>query len=201
MKVDLIEAIKILQRGEIVIIPTETVYGVAALYDNDQAIQKLYTLKSRPYNKPCTLHLHSKEQIPPFISEYPANAKEIIEDCCPGPYTFILPAHVPATSPLLRGGKPTIGIRIPAHETTQALLKATGPLVASSANLSSHPPLNTLYDIEAVWGQKLPILTEGEPPHGVSSTIIEHTEKGWKCIRQGKETHFFHLQSLYNVFS
>lgn len=185
MYVSIEEALKILKNGDLVAIPTETVYGLAACYDNPSAIQKIFSIKGRPSNNPLILHLSCPKEASIFIKQEPPCFKALTDFFWPGPLTLIVPALTEKLDPMIRAGLSTIALRIPSHPETLSLLKKTGPLVAPSANLSTRPSSTRYQHIVHDFGNDFPVLVGQEPGKGVESTILAFNGERWEIAREG----------------
>ena len=163
----------ILRKGDIAAIPTETVYGLAANAFNIEAVLKIYELKKRPHFNPLIVHCKSIDQIKQFTIEIPPNAMFLAEKFWPGPLTLILKKNK-LIPDIVTAGKDTVGVRIPNHPSTLALLDLLDfPLAAPSANpFSTISPTSALH----VWNyfqENLKLILDGGPCiNGIESTII-----------------------------
>ena len=186
MRVSLIEAINKLKEGEVVAIPTETVYGLAADASNDVALQKIFKIKQRPSDHPLIVHLANMSQVENWASEFPSIAIKLAETFWPGPLTLVLPAknHV---SRVLRGSESTIALRVPNHPLTLNLLTLSGlALAAPSANLFTQLSPTTVDHVQNSLGSTLPVLDGGACEVGIESTIVSVTADGqWQLLRPG----------------
>lgn len=170
---DIQKAIEALQNDELIALPTETVYGLAANAYNETAIKKIFELKKRPLYNPLIVHLHSIAQLKEVVKEIPEKAKILTEKFWPGSLTLVLKKqdHIPD---LVTAGKDTVAVRIPQHLVALALLEQLDfPLVAPSAN-----PFGSISPTSAkhVWNyfqENLPVILDGgDCSNGVESTII-----------------------------
>ena len=178
------EAKEILMKGGNVVIPTETVYGLAGSIHYPQAIKQIYTLKKRPQENPLILHAATLPQILDLVEGVRPSFFLLADHFWPGPLTLILEAKK-GTDPLITAGLSTVGVRIPNHLSTLSLLEETGPLAAPSANLSGKPSSTQPSHIEKDFGSHFPIL-EGPPPlHGLESTILGWLQGSWQILRYG----------------
>lgn len=184
MIINLKEAKKILDNHGVIGLPTETVYGLAAKFDDIVALEKIYHLKNRPKANPLIVHVASLAQasmlsaiaLPEFLTHF-----------WPGPLTVILPAKA-CIPEIARAELSTIALRMPNHKQARDLLEAVGPLAAPSANLSGTPSSTKPEHIESDFGKDFPIL-EGEPSiAGLESTIIAPSGKDWVLLREGSTT-------------
>ena len=138
-EISIAKAAEILKSNEVVGIPTETVYGLAANAFNDQAVKKIFTAKGRPSDNPLIVHISDLVMIKKLVTEIPELAVKCAEKFWPGPLTMILPKSDKIPK-ITSGGLDTVGIRMPSHKTAQELIRKCGfPLAAPSANLSGSP--------------------------------------------------------------
>jgi L-threonylcarbamoyladenylate synthase len=170
---DLSKALTLLQSGQTVAIPTETVYGLAADANNDDAVLDIFKAKGRPKSNPLILHFASLAQALPYIEVFPEIFQKLASAFCPGPLTFVVPKSS-LVSPLITGGQDTVAIRFPKHPALQELLLALGrPLAAPSANLYGQlSPTTTAHVYEQLTGRVPYILDGGACWEGLESTII-----------------------------
>lgn len=154
------EAAKLLQGGECVAFPTETVYGLGADATNQAAVQKIYEAKGRPSDNPLIVHIARREQMDQFVASYPAKAIQLMEKFWPGPLTVILPLKKDSLATNVSAGLSTVGVRMPEHPVSLALIgTANIPIAAPSANRSGKPsPTTASHVIEDLDG-KLPELS------------------------------------------
>ncbi len=181
------EAKQIIHRGGLIAFPTDTVYGVAADPFNPSAIQKLYTAKMRPQEKALPVLIGDFSHLTELVSYVSERARRIAQAFWPGALTIIFPksAEVPKElSPF-----PTIGIRMPKLDFALTLLRETGPLAATSANISDEPNPTTADDVLAQLGGRIDLLLDGGPtPGSQASTILDATGAEIRILRQGSIT-------------
>lgn len=195
MTPDVIEAaIFALRRGEIVAMPTETVYGLAADATNPEAVVRIFDAKGRPRINPLIAHVSSMEmaQKEAVVS---ALAAQLAEAFWPGPLTLVLPAsRGGSVCTLARAGLPTVALRMPAHPLALALIKAMGgPLVAPSANASGRLSPTRAAHVRDSLGDKIGIvLDDDESPEttrvGIESTIVSVIDERLTILRDGGVT-------------
>lgn len=171
---DIEEAAYWLRKGEVVAIPTETVYGLAANIYNEKAVEKIYTLKNRPKNNPLIVHLKSDKELSKYAVNIPVKAKILAQTFWPGPLTLVLEksAQIPSH---ITSGKDTVGLRVPAKKILLELLHELNfPLAAPSANPSNRTSAtSTDHIIEYFKGKPLAYALEGGAcEKGLESTII-----------------------------
>jgi L-threonylcarbamoyladenylate synthase len=167
------EAAALLVAGEVVAIPTETVYGLAGNLFNPSAVEKIYTLKNRPRNNPLIVHVKDMEAALPLITEFPKPLQLLAEKYWPGPLTVLLKKSklVPDS---ITAGSDFVAIRVPAHPLTKQLLEQIPfPLVAPSANPFTRISPTKAEHVEHYFGDSIPcILDGGSCSVGLESTII-----------------------------
>jgi L-threonylcarbamoyladenylate synthase len=181
------EASRLIVTGQAVAVPTETVYGLAADATNAEAVARIYEAKGRPSFNPLIVHvtdLAAAER----IGEFGESARELAERHWPGPLTLVVPLRRDAgIASIVTAGLPTIGLRVPAHPTMQALLQAVGrPLAAPSANASgSISPTRAEHVLKSL-GDRIPMIIDGGPTErGLESTIVAATGGPLRLLRPG----------------
>lgn len=185
MRISQAKAIELLQDGEVVAIPTETVYGLAADARNEAAIAKIYATKQRPANNPLIVHIADAAQVTEWASEFPSLAQRLAKAFWPGPFTLVLPARG-EVSAAVRAGEPTVALRVPAHPVALALLKNSGlGLAAPSANKYTQLSPTTAAHVEAGLGAEIPVLDGGACQVGIESTIVSVHGEEWQLLRPG----------------
>lgn len=171
------QAAAVLRRGGFVAFPTETVYGLGANLQDPQAIQELYRIKRRPFEKQVTLHVADLKEVENqgvVISEL---TRKFMRKFWPGPLTLVL----------ARGDGSTVGFRMPKHRVALALLKeASVPVVAPSANLSGKASPRTAQEVLADLADEIDlVLDAGATPGGVESTVLDLTGEVGRILRRG----------------
>ena len=166
-------AAKLLQQGELVALPTETVYGIAADARNGEAVKKIFEAKGRPQDNPLIVHICGMEMLHGIVSEVPERAKKLAAAFWPGPLTMVMPRG-PEVSEVTCAGLDTVGVRMPSHPVVQAVIKASGvAFAAPSANLSGKPSPTNAQDVFTDMDGRLPLILDGgECDVGVESTVI-----------------------------
>jgi tRNA threonylcarbamoyl adenosine modification protein (Sua5/YciO/YrdC/YwlC family) len=179
---DVVEAIR---AGRPAIIPTDTVYGLAAAADSPEPVRRLYRLKGRGEGKPSALVAGDLEVLFACVPELRGAPRRIVERLLPGPYTLVLP-NPGLRYRWLNGTTPAkIGVRVPAVTgQAKALLDEVGAVVATSANLPGRPEPRTLVEVPEELRAEIPALDVGELP-GVPSTVVDFTGPEPVVVRQG----------------
>lgn len=184
---ELEEAARLLKSGEVVGIPTETVYGLAANAFNAEAVKKIFAAKGRPCDNPLIVHISSMDMIGDIASQVPEAAIKCAKRFWPGPLTMIMPKSdkIPLVT---SGGLDTVGIRFPSNPVARRIIELCGfPLAAPSANLSGSPsPTNASRVMEDMNGRIAAIVDGGESDVGVESTVISFEGKAIRLLRPGK---------------
>ncbi len=183
---DITKAKKILDRGDLVAIPTETVYGLGGNALDPQAVTKIFQVKNRPFFDPLIVHIGVLEQLEQLSKEIPAAARQLSQAFWPGPLTIVLPKtnQIPD---LLTAGLDTVAVRMPQHPLTLRLLKSLSyPLAAPSANPFGYISPTHPSHVQANLGKKIAyILDGGECSVGVESTIVSLVKGKAKILRPG----------------
>ncbi len=177
MKISLKDAIKELNEGRVIAVPTDTVYGLVARFDDKIAIDRIYELKKRPLSKNLILFIRNDNDLHKFVKETPPFTLKLASIFWPGPLTMVFPSKI-------LGGE-SIGIRIPNHKTTLSLLEKIGPLLSTSANVSSCSSSINIEQVELSFGEDFPVLDGEGVVKGVESTIILYRDYKWQIIRKG----------------
>lgn len=185
---DIIEAVRRLEAGELVGLPTETVYGLAADAENPAAVAKIYAAKGRPADHPVIVHVHRHADLAHWAAAVPEAARRLAAAFWPGPLTLILPRK-PGVAEACAGGQPTIGLRCPSHPVAQAVLAAfkggQGGLAAPSANRFGRISPTTAAHVRAELGDALFVLDGGSCAIGIESTIVDCTAQPPRILRPG----------------
>ncbi len=174
-----------IERGELVAFPTETVYGVGALAYSTDAVRKIFVAKARPESNPLQVHISSFSQLSEVVRHVPADAEKLINRFWPGPLSIILSAgsRIPRE---VCGGTDTVGLRMPSHPVALALIGLTGPIAATSANVSGRPSPLSADDVRADLDGKIrAVLDAGRTGSGLESTVLNLCVKPYRVLRRG----------------
>ena len=182
------QAVHRLGAGELVALPTETVYGLAADAHSDAAVARVFALKGRPADHPLIVHVASGAQVADYAAKVPAFAQRLIEAFWPGPLTLILPRR-PGVAQAAAGGQDSIGLRCPSHPVAQTLMRAFGRgLAAPSANRFGRVSPTTAAHVQDEFGPDLLVLDGGACEVGIESTIVDCTRGAPVLLRPGQIT-------------
>jgi L-threonylcarbamoyladenylate synthase len=177
-------ALQVLADGGLIAFPTDTVYGVAARIDLPAGIDRLYEAKARSANKAIAVLLAEVEQLAQLTPGLTNSARRLAELFWPGALTLVVPKNplLPANLSAL----PTVGVRMPDHPFARALMRQSGPLATSSANISGESnTLTAAQVLEQLDGRVELVLDGGDVPGGVPSTVIDCTQDPPAILRQG----------------
>lgn len=177
------------QRGEVIVVPTDTVYGVGADAFQPEAVAAVLAAKGRDRQMPPPVLIPDLRTVDGLARDIPAAARTLMEAYWPGPLTVIVLAQ-PSLMWDLGETHGTVALRVPDHPAALALLSRTGPLAVTSANLTGQPPATTAADAEVQLGASVAVyLDAGESPGGAASTIVDATSpSGLTVVREGALT-------------
>ena len=182
-------AAEIIRNGELVAIPTETVYGLGANGLDENAVAKIFEAKGRPQDNPLILHLSCAEEMDRYCHHVPQMAYRLAEKYWPGPLTIVLPARecVPRRT---TGGLDTVAVRCPDNDVTREIIRLAGvPLAAPSANISGKPSTTTAQHVLHDHDGRIAAVVDGGPCRvGVESTIVDLTGDRPRLLRPGGVT-------------
>lgn len=176
--------VSLINSGDVVAFPTETVYGLGADARNPDAIKKVFEIKGRPSDNPLIIHIASRESVKDFAIEIPEAAEKLMDTFWPGPLTLIFKKK-PEVLDIITGGLSTVALRWPSHPISQNLIAQTGPLVAPSANTSGSPSPTKPEHVLNDFGDDFPVIPAGETQIGLESTVLDISEEPFKIYRPG----------------
>jgi L-threonylcarbamoyladenylate synthase len=180
-------AVDVLRHNGLVAFPTDTVYGVGAMVSRPEAVQRLYVVKGRSTDKAIAVLVGRLADLATVAADLTPAAQALARRFWPGPLTLVLtrhPALPSAVSPL-----PTVGVRLPDHPVTRALLEQIGPLAVTSANRSGEPSPLTAADVLAQLSGRIELILDGgRVPGGVPSTVVDCSGTTLTVLRDGPIT-------------
>lgn len=181
------EIAKVLKSGEVIGMPTETVYGLAADATNDEAIQKVFQAKGRPGDNPLIIHIHDISQLDAFVSYIDNKVRLLMDEFWPGPISFILPLKPDVLSKSATVGLNTVAVRMPKHPVALAVLQhAYVPIAAPSANTSGRPSPTRAAHVSHDLGDSIYGIIESEiSEFGLESTVLDCTSTPFHILRPG----------------
>jgi L-threonylcarbamoyladenylate synthase len=175
-------ALAALDQGEVVGIPTDTVYGLAARVDRPDAIAEIFELKGRPDALALPVLIGRWREVRLVAAKWPRNASMVAARFWPGPLTVVVPAR-PEVGELLGGDRRTVGVRQPHHRLVRSLCRDAGPLAVTSANPHGQPPCTSAGQV-AVAFPSIGVVDGGDCD-GVPSTVVDCTVSPPTCLREG----------------
>lgn len=182
------EAIQKLQEGQVIGVPTETVYGLAARIDDPKAVEKIFSTKERPFFDPLIVHVASAAEAAKHTAEWPTVAQLLAKEFWPGPLTLVLPkaAHI---NPMITSGLQTVGVRWPKHPLTEEIINGVGvPLAAPSANRFGKTSPTRPEHVLTEFHRQVPVVDGGVCEIGLESTVVEISGKALFILRPGAIT-------------
>jgi L-threonylcarbamoyladenylate synthase len=189
-------AAELLRAGEVVALPTETVYGLAANALDTQAVERIFQVKGRPGHNPIIVHVASIAMAKRCVPTWPALAGKLARAFWPGPLTLVLPRAKDIPGVITAGGA-TVGVRWPSHQFIQAVIRECGfPLAAPSANPSNRVSPTTAEHVRKYLGHKIRLIVDGgQAQIGIESTVLDISGAPPRLLRPG----MIHEQALLAV--
>jgi L-threonylcarbamoyladenylate synthase len=177
---------KTLERGGLIVFPTETVYGIGASIYDEKAIENIFLTKGRPQDNPLIVHIADLTQLDDLVIAIPAYAKKLMNAFWPGPLTIVF-YKSKRVNHLLTAGLPTVAVRMPKDPIAQGvLIAASVPIAAPSANLSGKPSGTDFKSVYEDFFGKVSLFVEGGiPEYGIESTVIDVTSTIPTILRPG----------------
>ena len=180
------QAAERLRDGQVVALPTETVYGLAANAFDAQAVARIYAVKGRPAENPLIVHVADLEMARRCVAAWPETAARLARSFWPGPLTLVLP-RADTIADIVTAGGSTVAIRSPAHAVMQDVIRACGfPLAAPSANPSNAVSPTTAMHVQRMLGDRLDLIVDGGPSAiGIESTVVDLVAEPPRVLRPG----------------
>ncbi len=177
------QVVEALRRGEVVIIPTDTVYGLAADPASPEAMRRLFELKERPGGVPVAVLVASLSQASNLVEVTPAFS-QLAERHWPGALTIVADGNQTGQQ-LHLGEVTTVGVRLPDHDLIRACAAEFGPIAATSANRHGEPTITDPSELEAAFGNDVSVIVDGGVLDGTASTVVDATSDPLVVLRQG----------------
>jgi len=180
------EVAALLNAGHVVVIPTDTVYGVAAKFEIASAVQRLFAIKQRPSTVPLPVFVNDGDGVVQVGGRETASASTLAHAFWPGPLTLIVPA-LSSSAERIGSGDATIGFRRPNDELVQYLVARCGPLAVTSANEHGAPPCTTVAEVQEVFegNDLVAAVLDGGERNGTVSTVVICDDHGYRIVREG----------------
>lgn len=180
------EVVNLLESGKIVVIPTDTIYGIVGSALNPKTVEKIYQLRKRSSNKPFIILIFSLNDLNHFNIKLSDQQKKFLQKYWPNPLSVVLSCPDKKFKYLHRGEN-SLAFRVPKNYWLKKLLKQVGPLVAPSANFEGAKPPQTINDAKKYFGDKVSFYLDGGRLESEPSTVVQLKKEGsWKVLRQGK---------------
>ena len=183
------DAVRVLRNGGVVAIPTDTVYGLAAAFDDEEAVDRVFRIKSRPSGLAVPLLLDDASSVERYVSDVPGSFRALAKTFWPGPLTMVLrKSHL--VSDKLTAGRDTVGLRVPDHRLPRYISKSLEKAITgTSANLSGSPSLTTAQEVEAQLGDAVDLVIDGGPAcEATASTVVDLSGDTPTILREGSIT-------------
>jgi L-threonylcarbamoyladenylate synthase len=177
------EAVELVDHGGVVVYPTETVYGVGGDAFNEDAVRRVYEVKGRPRERPVSVAVADTDDIEK-VARLDDGARRLVDELLPGSVTPLVPVRNRVPEVVTAGGK-LVGVRVPDDGTARRLLRRTGPLTSTSANVSGEPSVTSPQEL-GVFGDRVDgVIDDGsrDATGGVGSTVVDTTT--WEVVREG----------------
>jgi L-threonylcarbamoyladenylate synthase len=178
------QCVHLIQRGEVVAFPTETVYGLGADASNPGAVRKVFETKGRPSDNPLIVHISNRDQLKDLVTGISETIERLMDHCWPGPLTLVLPKQ-PQVLDAVTAGLDTVAVRMPKHKLALAFIEETGPLVAPSANTSGRPSPTKAQHVRDDFGDQVSVLDGGPCQIGLESTVLDVSQEPYTILRPG----------------
>lgn len=177
------EAVSALKNGELIVYPTDTLYGIGADIFNEDAVKKVFEIKKRPFSEPLSVAVSSHRDIEK-IAYVDDRIMKIAKEFLPGPLTLVLKKKETVPD-VVTSGKDSVAIRIPDNEIALKIISRFGFITATSANIHSKPVPSTIDEIKKMFGDKIKLYIDYGKLCNRPSTIIELRDKKIKILREG----------------
>lgn len=190
MQTNNIKAIEILKQGGVVIFPTDTAFGIGCRIDNEAAIKRLFTIRKRPETQATPVLVANKAMAAEYLIKIPEDVEEnLITPYWPGALTIVLPCRTEKIPELVRGGRDTLGVRMPNHPTALDIINKVGvPLLGPSANFHGEKTPFAFEELDPELVKLVDFVVPGECVSKQASTVVDCSVIPWKILRQGAIT-------------
>lgn len=182
---DVLKIVKELEKGNLVITPTDTIYGIMCDATNEETIKKVYKIKRRPLSKPLILLMDSYEMIKEYTKNITSKEEELIKEFMPGLVTIILEKNDKVNN-LITSNTDYVGIRIPDNKDLLEIIKKLGkPVISTSANISEEKTITSIQELEEELKKDIDYIYDGGIKKGKSSTIVKFNNHKLEILREG----------------
>lgn len=180
-------AINILKEGGIVIFPTDTAFGIGCRIDDEKAVERLFEIRKRPQDQAVPVLVSSLEMAENYVQTIQEDVKKnLIKKYWPGALTIVLPCKTDRVQSLVRGGKETLGVRMPNHKITFSIVEGVGvPVLGPSANFGGEKTPYAFENLNPELVKLVDYVVHGKTQTGNVSTVVDVSKKPWKILREG----------------
>jgi L-threonylcarbamoyladenylate synthase len=187
MEADIKYAIEVLQKGGIIIYPTDTAFGIGCVIDNQRAVERLFSIRKRPPTQATPVLVDTVKMAQDYLQPIPKDVlDQLIQPYWPGALTIVLKCKPYKVPELVRGGGNTLGVRIPNHEVARSIIRGVGkPILGPSANFHGGKTPYVLADLDRELVRCVDYVVEGSCSVKNVSTVIDCSVSPWKIIRHG----------------
>lgn len=183
---DITQVIEVLNRGGIVIYPTDTAFGIGCRIDREDAIKKLFQIRRRPQIRATPVLVSSIAMAQKYLTPLSDNVRHLMEKYWPGGLSIVYPCKTNMIPPLVRGGGATLGVRMPDHKLTLDLIKGVGvPILGPSANFHTQPTPYHFHELDPELTKLVDYVLPGKTKTRQASTVIDCSTIPWQILRQG----------------
>lgn len=183
---NVLQAIKVLRDGGIVIFPTDTAFGIGCRIDSTFSVDRLFRLRHRPITQAMPVLVSSESMALPYLTSPSSIVRHLMKTYWPGGLTIVAPCDIDTVYSPIRGGTNAIGLRMPSHETTLSMIMGVGvPVLGPSANFHGAATPFSIKDIDKRLIKLVDFVLEGVSDTHVASTVVDCTIKPYTIIRQG----------------
>ncbi len=178
------QALAVIKRGGVVVMPTDTLYGIVASALLPEAVERVFTLRKRDLHKPVIVLIADRSDLDRFSVKPAASLNQFLDTVWPGAVSVVLPVEGAGFDHLHRGTR-TIAFRLPSDESLRAFLRQSGPLIAPSANRAEEPAATTITEAKNFFGDTVDCYIDGGKKEGAPSTLVRWTPESITILRQG----------------
>ncbi|MBC6472040.1 MAG: threonylcarbamoyl-AMP synthase [Hormoscilla sp. GM102CHS1] len=180
------KAVELLKNGDVVVFPTDTIYGIGASIARESGVKKIFEVKSRSPHKPLIIYVASFEQLQQVTQEIPESTLSSLRKILPGAMSGIF-SKTEIVPSFVTSGQNTVAVRIPNHQLCLELVRRVGdPLAVTSANISGMETQKTAPEVAAQLGERVPLVLDGGPnPEQQPSTLVDFTGSTARLLREG----------------
>jgi L-threonylcarbamoyladenylate synthase len=186
MESKITKAVEILKSGGIVLLPTDTVFGICCRIDNQKVLERLFSIKKRENSQAVPILVSSTNMVKEYTQPFNEKVEELMEQHWPGGLTIILKAKKEKVLPLVRGDGDTVGVRIPDSVSIFQIIEEVGvPITGTSANFHGLPSVKNWKELDPELVQLVDYVLEEDSLGGTASTVVDCSGEDWKILRQG----------------